>query len=129
MKLTIEMLEEDIDNLLEKINDANLSKYDKYELCQQYLLLEDMSDDVYDSLNGKKSERYDNCIAKMRILNGHFYHSQYSKDYDDIFDAIIEIDNNDIESETRESLNEWKSIMFPNTEDGEDPFDSYDWDD
>jgi|GEM_PF-4939761 len=128
MKTTIDILEKEIDILLEKISDINLSKYDKYDLCQNYIELENISDEIFDSLNGKKSERYDNCIEKMRKLNGHFYHSQYAIEYSEIFNKILEEENDD-DSDIWTKPNKRIPVMFPNSEEGEDPFDSYDLDD
>ena len=129
MELKLDILEKSIDMLLEKTDNMNLSKYDKFGLCHEYLELEKMADDVYDISCSKKSERYKNCISKMQKLNGHFYNSEYSKDYSEFFDVILEQEDDDTESEVWTDPNQWMPTMFPNLEEGEDPFDSYDWDD
>ena len=120
------MLEKEIDMLLIKVNDSNFSKYDKYELCQKYMELEEMSDDIMDCLNGKKSDKLNECIEKMRKLNGHFYHSPYSKDYSDIFDFILHKMEKDDENDDEEKA--ILDMMFPNRYDDDFDEDSMSYD-
>ena len=44
---------------------------------------------------------------------------------EEIDDYSLEKENDD----TWTNPNKWMPIMFPNLDEGEDPFDSYDWDD
>jgi len=101
----IEIIESKIDILLERVNEDNINKYSKKELLQEYYDIEDLLDDIFVNVDARKQ-----CIEKMRKLNGHFFHSNYSSEYFDIIDAMEQA-NADYDEDAE------LDMMFPNRHD------------
>jgi hypothetical protein len=115
MKQKIDIFEEEIDILMEKIDEVNLPKYNKKELFNKYWELIGISDDLEDKLKSGQSEKYENCISKLKKLTEHFYYSKYSDEYDAIFQEEEEnkniIEGLHLESNKQEETMQEKDIF------------------